>query len=178
MKGFPKEKHMKIRRIRENDTENFFQMMCRLDEETEYMMYEPGERQRTTKNLSRLKAFLHAAACGYDFLFVAENDNGEIAGYIWAERGKLTRNRHTAYISAGIRQAYQRQGIGTEFFLRAENWAKENGIVRLELTVECENDGAKTLYERMGFKIEGIRPKSMKVNGRFVDEYYMGKILK
>ena len=50
MKGFPKEKHMKIRRIRENDTENFFQMMCRLDEETEYMMYEPGERQRTTKN--------------------------------------------------------------------------------------------------------------------------------
>lgn len=30
----------------------------------------------------------------------------------------------------------------------------------------------------MGFEIEGIRPKSMKVNGRFVDEYYMGKILK
>jgi RimJ/RimL family protein N-acetyltransferase len=82
------------------------------------------------------------------------------------------------YISAGIRQAYQRQGIGTEFFLRAENWAKENGIVRLELTVECENDVAKTLYEKMGFEIEGIRPKSMKVNGRFVDEYYMGKILK
>lgn len=62
MKEFPEEKHMKIRRIRENDTENFFQMMCRLDEETEYMMYEPGERQRTTKNLSRLKAFVHALA--------------------------------------------------------------------------------------------------------------------
>ena len=75
MKGFPKEKHMKIRRIRENDTENFFQMMCRLDEETEYMMYEPGERQRTIKDLSRLKAFIHAAASGYDFLIVAENDN-------------------------------------------------------------------------------------------------------
>lgn len=178
MKGFPREKHMKIRRIRENDTENFFQMMCRLDEETEYMMYEPGERQRTIKDLSRLKAFIHAAASGYDFLIVAENDNGEIAGYIWAERGKLNRNRHAAYISVGIRQACQRQGIGTEFFLRAENWAKESGIVRLELTVECENDGAKTLYERMGFEIEGIRPKSMKVNGRFVDEYYMGKILK
>ena len=32
-------------------------------------------------------------------------------------------------------------------------------------------------YEKHGFKMEGIRPKSMKVNGRFVDEYYMGKIL-
>ena len=70
-----------------------------------------------------------------------------------------------------------------EQLLKENNWtrnrlAKESGIVRLELTVECENDGAKTLYERMGFEIEGIRPKSMKVNGRFVDEYYMGKILK
>ena len=58
-----------------------------------------------------------------------------------------------------------------------DEWAGENGIVRLELTVECVNTGAKLLYEKHGFKVEGIRPKSMKVNGRFVDEYYMGKIL-
>ena len=60
---------------------------------------------------------------------------------------------------------------------RLDEWAGENGIVRLELTVECVNTGAKLLYEKHGFKVEGIRPKSMKVNGRFVDEYYMGKIL-
>ena len=60
---------------------------------------------------------------------------------------------------------------------RLDEWAGKNGIVRLELTVECVNTGAKNLYEKNGFKVEGIRPKSMKVNGRFVDEYYMGKIL-
>ena len=60
---------------------------------------------------------------------------------------------------------------------RLDEWAGKNGIVRLELTVECVNTGAKLLYEKHGFKVEGIRPKSMKVNGRFVDEYYMGKIL-
>jgi len=60
---------------------------------------------------------------------------------------------------------------------RLDEWAGKNGIVRLELTVECVNTGAKHLYEKNGFTVEGVRPKSMKVNGRFVDEYYMGKIL-
>ena len=56
-------------------------------------------------------------------------------------------------------------------------WARANGLVRLELTVECPNTGAKALYEKHGFTVEGVRPKSMKVNGTYVDEYYMGKIL-
>ena len=60
---------------------------------------------------------------------------------------------------------------------RLDEWAGENGIVRLELTVECVNTGAKHLYEKNGFIVEGVRPKSMKVNSKFVDEYYMGKIL-
>ena len=57
-----------------------------------------------------------------------------------------------------------------------DEWAKENGIVRLELTVECHNKAARHLYEKSGFEIEGIRTKSMFVEGTFVDEYYMAKI--
>jgi len=40
--------------------------------------------------------------------------------------------------------------------------------------VECPNTGAKALYDKIGFRGEGTRPKSMKVDGRLVDEYYMG----
>jgi len=47
----------------------------------------------------------------------------------------------------------------------------------LELTVECCNNTAKNLYEKNGFKIEGIRKKSMFVAGSFVNEFYMAKIL-
>lgn len=47
----------------------------------------------------------------------------------------------------------------------------------LELTVECPNRAAKHLYEKSGFKVEGIKTKSMLVNGNYVDEYYMAKIL-
>ena len=58
-----------------------------------------------------------------------------------------------------------------------EKWAKENSVIRLELTVECHNEAARKLYEKSDFKVEGIRAKSMLVKGEVVDEYYMAKIL-
>ena len=168
---------MVIRSITADDTESFFRMMCLLDEETDYMMYEAGEREEKTKDLSRLRTNIEAAVNGGDLLLVAEDDGGDIVGYIWAERGNLNRVRHTAYIVVGIRQAYRKQGIGSEFFRRLDEWAGENGIIRLELTVECDNTDAVRLYEKQGFAVEGTRKSSMKVNGEFVDEYYMAKIL-
>ena len=168
---------MVFRTINANDTENFFHMMCRLDEETDYMMYEPGERQERTKDLNRLAGIIEEAESGGDFLICAANETGEIVGFIWAERGKLKRVRHSAYVVTGIRSAYRRQGIGTELFFRLDDWAKKNGIIRLELTVECPNTAAKRLYEKRGFAVEGIKRKTMKVNGSYVDEYCMGKII-
>lgn len=168
---------MNIRTITEADIENFFHMLCKLDEETDFMMYEPGERQMRTKNLDFLRAHVQEAVSGKDYLLIAEDEHGTLAGFIWAERGNLNRIAHTAYLVIGIRQIYRHQGIGTAFFHRVNQWARQNGLVRLELTVECENTAAKKLYEKQGFVVEGTRPKSMKVNGSYVDEYYMGKIL-
>jgi RimJ/RimL family protein N-acetyltransferase len=169
--------NMIIRQINANDTERFFDMMCSLDEETDYMMYEPGERREKTKNLNRLRGVIEDAESGGDLLLGAVKEDGVIVGFIWAERGTLNRVRHTAYIVTGVRAAYRRQGIGTEFFRRLDDWAKENGLIRLELTVECPNTAAKSLYEKQGFVVEGIKKKTMKVNGSYVDEYCMGKII-
>ncbi len=38
------------------------------------------------------------------------------------------------------------------------------------------NVGAIKLYEKMGFK-KGLKENSLIVNGKYVAEYYMGKIL-
>ena len=99
------EEKMFIRPITLDDVENFYHMMCRLDEETEYMMYELGERQLKSNNLDDLKERIGVAVSGEDFLMVAVNDNEEIVGYIWAERGKMNRISHTAYIITGILKA-------------------------------------------------------------------------
>ena len=43
--------------------------------------------------------------------------------------------------------------------------------------MECRNDAARALYEKSGFAVEGLRRASMRVNGAYVDEYYMGKLI-
>lgn len=58
------EEKMLIRPITLDDVENFYHMMCRLDEETEYMMYEPGERQLKANNLDDLKERIKLAFLG------------------------------------------------------------------------------------------------------------------
>lgn len=168
---------MVIRDIAETDIEKFYYMLCKLDEETKYMMYEPGERQKRTSNLDKLSTTIKKAVLDNDFLMISENDKKDIIGYIWAERGRLNRIMHTAYVVVGIRKSYQKKGIGTEFFKLLDIWSKENNIKRLELTVECANVIAIELYKKSGFNVEGIRKNSMQLDGQFVDEYYMGKII-
>ena len=166
---------MVIRPIQIEDTDSFFDMMCFLDDETPFMMYEPNEREKAT-DATELKEKIDDAISMGDFLLIAE-ESDNIVGYIWAERGRLNRILHTAYIVIGIREAYQHQGIGTRFFKELDGWARKNSIVRLELTVECANAAARHLYEKNGFVVEGRRIKSMKIGDELVDELYMAKLL-
>ena len=162
-----------IRPIEENDAESLWQMMSALDAETKYMMYETKERM---KNIDRIKSTIKEAVTGNNLFLVAEADH-EIVGYISAQKGILRRVKHSAYIVVGIRAAYQRQGIGTSFFKQLDKWADEKGVTRFELTVMCINDAARRLYEKNGFVVEGIKKNSMVVDGTYVDEYYMAKLL-
>jgi RimJ/RimL family protein N-acetyltransferase len=51
------------------------------------------------------------------------------------------------------------------------------GIQRLELTVRVDNAAAIHLYQRMGYEIEGTKRRSLLVDGEFVDELYMARLL-
>ena len=47
-------------------------------------------------------------------------------------------------------------------------------IRKIYLAVYENNPGAKRLYEKLGFKIEGCLRKHIAVNGEYFDKYYMG----
>ena len=58
-----------------------------------------------------------------------------------------------------------------------ERWARNHHIHRLELTVVADNQRALALYRKMGFEQEGVKRHSLQINGKYVDEYYMAKLL-
>lgn len=163
---------MEYRKLSVDEAEQFWNLMNQLDYETKYMLYEPGER---TKDLPQIESFIRDSVEGEDFLLVAETDH-RLVGYISAQKGRLNRIAHSAYIVVGILMDYRSKGIGTEFFKRLNDWAEEKKVTRLELTVICENEVAKHLYANSGFQIEGIKRKSVCVDGEYLDEYYMARI--
>lgn len=165
---------MYIRRSKIEDANKMLKMLLELDKETKFMLLEPGER---STNITGIEAMINASINGDNLLLAAE-DEGEIVGFLSAQRGGARKIKHTAYIVVGIRQDYRNQGIGGQLFSKLDEWAKESNVSRLELTVMCPNKAAKHLYEKNGFVVEGVKRNSIFMDGSYIDEYYMGKVFK
>jgi len=88
-----------------------------------------------------------AYVTGYFF-----EDEGEVCGFALLSR---TFSQEAGGLSITIEEIYidpehRGKGLSTEFF----TYLKEHsGAMRLRLEVEDDNEGAKRLYERMGFEL-------------------------
>jgi len=80
---------------------------------------------------------------------------------------------HIGILGIGLVPSARRRGIGQTLMQTtlAKAWAK--GLSRIELTVRTDNLSAKVLYERMGFKTEGLNQRAFLVDGKFYDTYSM-----
>ncbi|MEG6587707.1 GNAT family protein [Paenibacillus barengoltzii] len=164
---------IEIREIRVDDAERFLKLCLQLDQETKFMLYEPGERTTTAEEQrERIQSILSEAG---STILVAE-DQGKLVGYLAVFGGQANRTKHVGYIVVGITQAYSGKGIGTRLFQAAEAWRAETELTKFELTVMIPNERAVALYKKVGFEVEGVKRYSIRVDGNYVDEYYMGKI--
>lgn len=165
---------MIIRKIQLTDAEDFLNLCKTLDKESKFMMLEPDERKTTIE--AQTNYIKNVLENDQTIILVCEVDK-KIVGYISATRGGFKRIRHSAYIVIGILQQYIGKGIGTKLFTELENWCISNNIHRLELTVMSHNHSGVALYKKMGFEIEGTKKHSMLIDGEYLDEYYMAKLL-
>lgn len=164
---------MVIREIEVKDANKFLAMLKQLDNETKNMLFEPEERKTVVEELeTKIKDIKNSKS----LILVAETFD-DIVGFLSVDRGFANRIKHSAYIVIGILKEHRGKHIGTKLFEEMEKWAVKNGITRLELTVMTHNASGIRLYEKMGFKKEGLKEKSLVVDGKYIDEYYMGKIL-
>lgn len=164
---------MNIRKVNIEDSESYLGMLNQLDNETKYMMYEPGERKTS---IDEMRVSIGNIVEANKLLLTVE-DEGKLIGFLSANRGFANRIKHSAYIVIGILKEYRGKKIGTKLFEELFQWAASNQITRLELTVMTNNENAIKLYKKMGFKVEGLKEKSLMVDGNYIDEYYMAKVL-
>ena len=163
---------MEIRLIEPTDAAKFVTFYDKLIRETDYLL--PTVVEATT-TVEQQENFIKK--CGeYKQIFVAI-DEGDIIGFMGISRSSMAKAKHVADFAIGVLNTYKRQGVASQLLEFAENWLREKGVKRMEMTVITENKPAIFCYEKNGYKREGVREKSINMNGKFYDEFFMVKFI-
>lgn len=165
---------MNIREITKDDASNFINLVKQVEKESEFMLFEPDERKITLEQ--QFKRIESMQLEENSTIFIAENVD-KLVGYLVVIGGSANRNKHSAYLVIGVLKQFSGLGIGTKLFEKLQEWSVQHKIHRLELTVMNHNERAISLYKKAGFEIEGTKRNSLFVNGTYIDEYYMSKLL-
>ncbi|MFM7331745.1 MAG: GNAT family N-acetyltransferase [Brachymonas sp.] len=87
------------------------------------------------------------------------------------------RRAHVRGLGISVARDWQGRGIGDQLMRSALHWADRwAGILRIELTVLCDNARALALYERHGFLCEGIMHAHILRDGVYSDTQMMARL--
>jgi putative acetyltransferase len=103
--------------------------------------------------------------------------DGVVVGTASLHLEKKQRRAHVASLGMGVADSFSGRGVGTalltEMLHISDNWLN---LLRIELTVFCDNTAAIRLYKKFGFEIEGTHRAYAFRNGEFVDSYAMARL--
>jgi RimJ/RimL family protein N-acetyltransferase len=102
---------------------------------------------------------------------------GDIVGRLSLTRGRHPATAHVAALAVLVARKRRRQGIGRALMEAAEAWARDIGVSKLELSVFAHNAAAIALYERLGYRREGLRHRHLRRRDEFLNVVLMGKDL-
>ena len=144
---------MNISKAKPDDAEALVNLFNQLEDETDFMLFEPGERNITVeKEAKRLESW-EAASSGVVFI---AGIGREIVGFVVGVGGTANRNRHSLHIAIGILQAFCGQGIGASLMQGLESWAIEHSFHRLTdghgPQQSCNSAIQETWLRRRGYK--------------------------
>lgn len=167
---------VEVRQATVSDATSFLNLWDALDTETEFMLFEPNERQATLE--AQKKNLANASNSENVRIFVlADSKENILAGFCAGRRSSNFRDRHSLHIVIGIRQEYTGKQWGFKLLTELEQWAISIEVSRLELSVMVNNNKAIALYSKHGYQIEGTKKNAVFLHSGFVDEHIMAKLI-
>jgi len=113
-----------------------------------------------------------------DVYLVAEVD-GVVSGYVFLYQNIPTAS-HAHVLAIGglaVAPAVQGHGVGRRLVAGAVSAAAARGATKVTLRVLGPNAGARRLYERCGFVVEGVLRGEFLIDGELVDDVLMARRL-
>ena len=167
----------RLRSPTEKDAEEMLQFIIKASGETDFLLKYPEEW--TDYGLEQEKAFINEDYYNQNAIMISCLVDGKIAGNCQLSFRTGMKDRHRASVAIALLQEYWNLGIGTKMFEEMFRIARERkGVLQLELDFIEGNSRARYLYEKMGFRITGVKPNAIRMkNGTLVNEYMMVKQL-
>ncbi len=156
------------------DAEALFAFGEQLLSETSFMLLLPDERAKSVEDMR----FVIERFTTMPRHFLVNAWHGDQAvGEALFMGGQFSRNQYGGRVGVGVLSGHYGKGVGRRMMEEIEDLTRAAGIHRLELTVMSHNTRAHRLYLSMGYQEEGVNRDSLHVDGQFVDEIMMAKLL-
>ena len=160
-----------IREARVEDAERLHAFYRVVTSETEFLITKPDEIFSVSEERGLIRIY---SSMRNRLYLVALHGSSVIASLkIAGERRK--RLSHSGELSIAVRKDYWGQGLGRRMMEKALSWA-EGVLERVELNVVDSNERAIKLYESLGFVVEGVKRRAVKLSDGYHDIYIMAKL--
>ena len=145
--------------------------------ETEFLLRYPEEF--ADFSVEREREWIRHCRADPNIALLACYVNGRLAGNCQIAFHTGLKHRHRAEVAIALRKEFWGLGIGTEMFAELIRLAEARpGVRQIELEFIEGNRRARGLYEKMGFRITGVRPDAIRrKDGTFLNAYMMTKRL-
>lgn len=161
-----------IREARQQDAAELLEFLPRTFDETDYLIM---TRPEFDKTLDQEADFLGKVAASKTQLALVAHLDDELVGLLTFIGRDLERVRHTGEVGVIVSQSHWGRGVGRNLMLALHSWARANPLItKIDLRVRLSNRRAITLYEDLGYQVEGWIRRAVCVDGVYDDHYWMG----
>ena len=151
-----------VRNPKEEDIPGILDYLYRSSGETVFILRYPEECTKYTYEKEKA-LFERMNTSDNEEMLVCFVD-GKVAGNCSISWNTHIKTRHRAEVAIALLKDYWNLGIGTRLFQELIRIAEENeNILQMELDYVEGNSRARALYEKMGFRITGVKPNAIRL---------------
>ena len=162
-----------LRSPKEEDVDGTLEYLRISAGETDFILRYPEECAKYTPE-SEKALFERKNASPNEAMIMCIVD-GRVVGNCEISFRTNLKTKHRAGVAIALISEFWNQGIGTKMFQELIRLAEERGdVLQMELDFVEGNSRARALYEKMGFRIAGVKPDALRLkDGTLLNEYMM-----